>query len=156
MGGEKRLPPEKRQKRRGSPPRGRGKGTSLSWTGCMTRITPAWAGKRRMQARLQAVTEDHPRVGGEKRYAKRKQYATLGSPPRGRGKEPRRLQTVMDIRITPAWAGKRLCLTFFPANHGDHPRVGGEKLDIKRASYIIVGSPPRGRGKAGQGLHRNP
>ena len=31
-------------------------------------------------------------------------------------------------RITPAWAGKRLCPHLMKRSSRDHPRVGGEKL----------------------------
>ena len=50
--------------------------------------------------------------------------------------------------ITPAWAGKSL----FPAGNAlcpwDHPRVGGEKSLILATRTALMGSPPRGRGKA--------
>ena len=50
--------------------------------------------------------------------------------------------------ITPAWAGKRgvekkPCLWYT-----DHPRVGGEKVPSASVTDHVLGSPPRGRGKA--------
>ena len=51
---------------RGSPPRGRGKGFRIFVPGLISRITPAWAGKRcRVLFGVQGFG-DHPRVGGEK------------------------------------------------------------------------------------------
>ena len=51
------------------------------------------------------------------------------------------------MRITPAWAGKRAVDTVNRYEHWDHPRVGGEKLELENALLLNMGSPPRGRGK---------
>ena len=71
------------------------------------RITPAWAGKRLIVRRVVLKSEDHPRVGGEKRANLVPMTPNKGSPPRGRGKETVSMDPDMTIRITPAWAGKR-------------------------------------------------
>ena len=52
------------------------------------------------------LDEDHPRVGGEKRVAFCVFFIFVGSPPRGRGKGLRFVKGELQIRITPAWAGK--------------------------------------------------
>ena len=70
---------------------------------------------------------DHPRVGGEK-------PTMLGSPQTCRG-------------ITPAWAGKSMIVRSVCLSSVDHPRVGGEKIVDFFCMVVIVGSPPRGRGK---------
>ena len=49
--------------------------------------------------------------------------------------------------ITPACAGKRLCLRELAVLREDHPRVCGEKTDTVRDAVARVGSPPRVRGK---------
>ena len=36
-------------------------------------------------------------------------------------------QIAVRSRITPAWAGKRRCISRTNTSAGDHPRVGGEK-----------------------------
>ena len=70
-----------------------------------------------------------------------------GSPPHGRGKVGAILNAGLADRITPAWAGKRFP-SFSPAVHPeDHPRVGGEKLEKLVKGALLIGSPPRGRGK---------
>ena len=51
------------------------------------------------------------------------------------------------MRITPAWAGKRDTLKAQAIADGDHPRVGGEKSAFNSSDLVILGSPPRGRGK---------
>ena len=70
-----------------------------------------------------------------------------GSPPRGRGKGKAEVEAKIKERITPAWAGKRFP-SFSPAVHPeDHPRVGGEKLEKLVKGALLIGSPPRRRGK---------
>ena len=88
-------------------------------------------------------------MGGEKRPGAGYAYNDRGSPPRGRGKEI--MVTLQDInaRITPAWAGKRAVPLAVLSDSGDHPRVGGEKRISTHPRKAVLGSPPRGRGKAG-------
>ena len=111
----------------GSPPRGRGK--DVDWLGFnqFFRITPAWAGKSYSCCPIFTLSEDHPRVGGEKPKSKATQTNATGSPPRGRGKAPHGQPSGISAR--------------------DHPRVGGEKKQYLREKNANRGSPPRGRGK---------
>ena len=137
----------RRNTRSGSPPRGRGKvGHSVIST-ISSGITPAWAGKSATSEKARATKQDHPRVGGEKMLSKLPVSSLKGSPPRGRGKGclfrlcPRR------TGITPAWAGKSYKCPVGLLIAWDHPRVGGEKNIVRKASFDPQGSPPRGRGK---------
>ena len=50
-----------------------------------------------------------------------------GSPPRMRGKEKERAEFYEAIRITPAYAGKRILLHPALLLQQDHPRTCGEK-----------------------------
>ena len=70
------------------------------------RITPAWAGKRFLRMTRCSRARDHPRVGGEKTFARVCGANRRGSPPRGRGKVHLDLRAILPLRITPAWAGK--------------------------------------------------
>ena len=54
----------------------------------------------------------------------------------------------LEIRITPAWAGKSTCRASMPTVSWDHPRVGGEKKGVRHWWALPRGSPPRWRGKA--------
>ena len=74
-----------------------------------------------------------------------------GSPPRGRGKVAGAACRDLLGGITPAWAGKRRCTAACNRLCWDHPRVGGEKIDSLPHRALYLGSPPRGRGKAGAG-----
>ena len=86
-------------------------------------------------------------MGGEKPALPDVPVAEIGSPPRGRGKVLAALMPENRLRITPAWAGKRLHLDVKDKPAQDHPRVGGEKRERCRDLPRGLGSPPRGRGK---------
>ncbi len=86
----------------------RGKGVRLVVFPAFIRITPAYAGKRETSKNEYWGKEDHPRVCGEKRSEERTWQKSVGSPPRMRGKERRKPGEIPAIRITPAYAGKRL------------------------------------------------
>ena len=92
----------------GSPPRGRGKDVYCTLRMISPGITPAWAGKRATAGTPARRRRDHPRVGGEKIPLQWYEFGAPGSPPRGRGKASRRSLTLINARITPAWAGKSL------------------------------------------------
>lgn len=55
----------------------------------------------------------------------------------------------LDVRITPACAGKSHFATNFHLNKRDHPRMCGEKRVILSAWTRWLGSPPHVRGKVG-------
>ena len=172
MGGEKVFDDAYIDFYYGSPPRGRGK-DSGTVHGCgQLRITPAWAGKSSCLQLLSGMPWDHPRVGGEKKRRALSVSAFLGSPPRGRGKANKAMNEISKAGspphgrgkvvlrqvagapagITPAWAGKSICLALPITAPRDHPRVGGEKTRVFQQHFPAVGSPPHGRGK-GAGLH---
>ena len=66
VGGEKSFWNSVQQAQRGSPPRGRGKGSLKLGAQVRRGITPAWAGKSSCRFILGQLARDHPRVGGEK------------------------------------------------------------------------------------------
>ena len=88
-------------------------------------------------------------MGGEKLFPVHVEPGQLGSPPRGRGKDPDAAIGVDSVGITPAWAGKRSFLGLSKGGEKDHPRVGGEKSLLATSAGKGTGSPPRGRGKGG-------
>ena len=130
------------------PPRGRGKAFSVLRRQFRFRITPAWAGKSVRRILGSEFRGDHPRVGGEKRSEQPWSRCTIGSPPRGRGKDDQEKAAKARRRITPAWAGKRFPMAPITLGSRDHPRVGGEKHSGSCRTLTRSGSPPRGRGKA--------
>ena len=136
----------------GSPPRGRGKEMIDTTKAVELGITPAWAGKSRPFAAWRPPVRDHPRVGGEKTMASLFDGIGGGSPPRGRGKVLQNHHFLLRPGITPAWAGKSCPHGQPTVSAWDHPRVGGEKTKSPSSQAITLGSPPRGRGKAGDPL----
>ena len=147
MGGEKLFWGLISSEVKGSPPRGRGKVRRAVHRASGAGITPAWAGKSGITAPCVSALGDHPRVGGEKFILSIQPSDDLGSPPRGRGKGIFHGDSLHEIGITPAWAGKSRCSSSRCQRHWDHPRVGGEKSSTTRPQHSPPGSPPRGRGK---------
>ena len=112
---------------RGSPPPMRGKVVNVIGVVLVTRITPAYAGKSTKKCCCCCVSEDHPRLCGEKFIFRIFCTRLLGSPPPMRGKALSDLPLKHYEGITPAYAGKR-CQTYsLNARCWDHPRLCGEK-----------------------------
>ena len=72
-------------------------------------ITPAYAGKRYSKVSHSIPSWDHPRLCGEKLSDRKDAAEEEGSPPPMRGKAFGYLVAAIGIRITPAYAGKRMC-----------------------------------------------
>ena len=125
--GEKSLCCMRWPTRRGSPPRMRGKAGPNSAHNMASGITPAYAGKSHRIFRCGHADKDHPRVCGEKQTPRSTGSAKPGSPPRMRGKVAQHPGEGFPMGITPAYAGKRLCLDLRHPAIRDHPRVCGEK-----------------------------
>ena len=90
----------------GSPPRVRGKSISFPGTPLSSGITPACAGKIQVRKVRKRENWDHPRVCGENRMNFIHSSKPGGSPPRVRGKCVIVYSGLINIRITPACAGK--------------------------------------------------
>ena len=131
----------------GSPPRMRGKEFVNHNRSRQSGITPAYAGKSLACRSFLISHRDHPRVCGEKKLCCSVLTSIIGSPPRMRGKESSTLMKNMEMRITPAYAGKSLPWSSSAKGSGDHPRVCGEKITLSRIIFHLQGSPPRMRGK---------
>ena len=145
--GEKPLVPVIQLVALGSPPRARGKDVTSFVSPSNRGITPACAGKSGDAGCEPGAGRDHPRVRGEKSSETSSTRKALGSPPRARGKVfiPRAFPVAEGI--TPACAGKRNRCRIRPAFRRDHPRVRGEKADVRPVVRGRWGSPPRARGK---------
>ena len=114
-------------------------------------ITPAYAGKSFLRSFSQSRSGDHPRVCGEKLIKGLVHPIWMGSPPRMRGKGIEQSNCRVGMRITPAYAGKRIICPKSAVISWDHPRVCGEKLRLPAVRFEGVGSPPHVRGKAAFG-----
>ena len=90
----------------GSSPRGRGKHFGDFAAKAGTRLIPARAGKTTRATQSGAVSEAHPRAGGENAPMIVLIWLKVGSSPRGRGKPDRRRRRPVRPRLIPARAGK--------------------------------------------------
>ena len=104
--GEKAGMGVQHHKRRGSPPRVRGKVFYYPRQSRKKRITPACAGKRQSDRVESKHPLDHPRVCGEKSRLRSRGSLQRGSPPRVRGKVTCTGSHADALGITPACAGK--------------------------------------------------
>ena len=139
----------------GSPPRVRGKAKGTDIFELAQGITPACAGKSGgLPCRVHRCG-DHPRVCGEKWPPSKAHRLGGGSPPRVRGKDCTPYYFACFVRITPACAGKSKTSAVGCPGCRDHPRVCGEKTKPVPAGGILMGSPPRMRGKAVHHKHRH-
>ena len=131
----------------GSPLRMRGKVCRYREQTGLSGITPAYAGKRVTSQEVAVLRYYHPCVCGEKGPMNTADTLRMGSPLRMRGKVHSSDNPTTDLRITPAYAGKRTLSNVFEALSGDHPCVCGEKSPCPMPLTELSGSPLRMRGK---------
>ena len=145
--GENRSRAWKRKRKRGSPPRMRGKPVPLYQPNADRGITPAHAGKTCSQGRRAQCSRDHPRACGENVDDVLAKGGQQGSPPRMRGKLLEFDSPAFQIGITPAHAGKTPQNWMWTWWGRDHPRACGENTMNSYQAGKKLGSPPRMRGK---------
>ena len=131
----------------GSPPPMRGKASADSPLAYRSRITPAYAGKRKRKPNGMLQSKDHPRLCGEKVTAGSSWFRLAGSPPPMRGKEGGKLCAIIMPRITPAYAGKRRISVGYLRFCGDPPRLCGEKSTPSASDSSPVRITPAYAGK---------
>ena len=110
-------------------------------------ITPAYAGKSTPSLAVLGLHRDHPRVCGEEAPASDGPTWRVGSPPRMRGRACEVSWVSAWSGITPAYAGKRSVKDLGAGELWDHPRVCGEEPRKRLCLVLILGSPPRMRGR---------
>ena len=110
-------------------------------------ITPAGAGKTRVQCNAAKNLKDHPRRCGENIICLFCFIAIPGSPPQVRGKQFLYPVILTKAGITPAGAGKTVPPVIKSRHNKDHPRRCGENVFIGQTLPLQLGSPPQVRGK---------
>ena len=110
-------------------------------------------GKRLLAIPAGGAYRDHPRRCGENFTTCPKSTQYKGSPPQVRGKQSFVALPLLLSRITPADAGKTISLCPDRAIARDHPRGCGENVVGGLLLNLILGSPPRMRGKLKQEAH---
>ena len=91
--------------------------------------------------------EDHPRLCGEKCHTLSRLFYTRGSPPPMRGKGLLNHVRSVNVRITPAYAGKSLFDFGSDRFNWDHPRLCGEKWGDYDPPRVFSGITPAYAGK---------
>ena len=125
----------------------RGKPTVMKPGTPFYRITPADAGKTRLNTFIRFTSLDHPRGCGENLAVGDAAAVKKGSPPRMRGKPRQCGLRSLSWRITPADAGKTGLSEGERQASTDHPRGCGENAFLIGRMMPRIGSPPRMRGK---------
>ena len=135
----------------------RGKARFSKMSASVSRITPAYAGKRLTLHKIWQTVRDHPRLCGEKGAFPALSHRELGSPPPMRGKVSVKLDALATAGITPAYAGKSPVWTHRTPSCQDHPRLCGEKTAGVPITSSVSGSPPpmRGKGKCDVAVLQN-
>ena len=167
--GENRNTQTLRNLKRGTSPRMRGKPSVCRTFGVCLRNIPAYAGKTGYDGSIIHSPMEHPRVCGENQIMRLVAFGKLGTSPRMRGKQHRKIQPQLQrrnipayagkqtLRITepglpgniPAYAGKTSCHPSQGSQQPEHPRVCGENPGEALPPVPSVGTSPRMRGKPG-------
>ena len=130
----------------GPSPRGRGSRARRLARPAPRRSIPAWAGEPCRTRPRRSWRRVHPRVGGGAGQIRKREGASEGPSPRGRG-------SLMDGRLgdaeprsIPAWAGEPHSASRQRDSSRVHPRVGGGATIKSAQSQLFEGPSPRGRG----------
>ena len=140
----------------GSPPRARGRRVGPAGRGVPRGLTPACAGTSHRQRFAWCATGAHPRVRGDVDFGSAGSIASLGSPPRARGRRIADPPAELDRGLTPACAGTSGAHRRDTGARWAHPRVRGDVVGDGEQKRLGEGSPPRARGRrrAGSWIQR--
>ena len=137
--------------RRGPPPPARGERGGSSLPPCLSRTTPACAGRTKPFRPFFMGFADHPRLRGENAAATWAFLKTVGPPPPARGEPDVFIAVVLARRTTPACAGRTDTSSNGRVRATDHPRLRGENVAQCDSSGERYGPPPPARGERRHG-----
>ena len=129
----------------GSPPRVREERLNIQKFDNERRITPACAGRTKMETVQTISNEDHPRVCGKNLMPTQGMNVIIGSPPRVREELAFDCKVLKSNGITPACAGRTNGYDTKKQLTRDHPRVCGKNDSKSSLQSSKKGSPPRVR-----------
>ena len=144
--GEQGRNPQVRCRARGSSPRTRGTGKSVTLGPPGRRFIPAHAGNSRTRRSRRPNRPVHPRARGEQRAALPQDPCHSGSSPRTRGTATWRCLTSGSRRFIPAHAGNSSGGARAVSRPAVHPRARGEQPQACQIGGACFGSSPRTRG----------
>ena len=131
----------------GSPPRARGRQCGATLRGRGIRFTPARAGTATRHRAGQPAPAVHPRARGDGGTRSWRTSQGTGSPPRARGRLPKRPHCPSISRFTPARAGTATMMRRGLIRATVHPRARGDGWGCWASASEGRGSPPRARGR---------
>ena len=145
--GEDLFTPRNPSGARGSPPHTRGRSHAREPSEAVCRFTPAYAGKMSGHVHPYALCKVHPRIRGEDSCPFPFTPLREGSPPHTRGRSFFTVLNQLNIRFTPAYAGKMRPAYCRLTPSRVHPRIRGEDSTLPTSSSRMRGSPPHTRGR---------
>ena len=134
---------------RGAPPRVRGRPSRMSSNDQAPRSTPARAGPTTVRPALASAQAEHPRACGADFAAVTAIEPADGAPPRVRGRHPAERDHALDDRSTPARAGPTTARRPGRRSPAEHPRACGADHGMSDGDRVMLGAPPRVRGRPG-------
>ena len=131
----------------GTPPRARGRLRQHPSARFALGNTPACAGTTSCQWSSPPPTGEHPRVRGDDSILSLRLCASIGTPPRARGRLRQAVPPPVPGRNTPACAGTTEPRAAILVESREHPRVRGDDRHAARGRTRPGGTPPRARGR---------
>ena len=143
-------------RRKGSPPRARGRRPGRTPRRRTKGLTPACAGTTSRWRTMTHSARAHPRVRGDDLAAVICETVCDGSPPRARGRPRCASWPSRRPGLTPACAGTTRCRQQQQPPTRAHPRVRGDDALTAWVAVTRSGSPPRARGRPPRAAARAP
>ena len=133
-------------RRDGSSPHTRGTQHRHYRSHCCLRFIPAYAGNACGISTGQVSPPVHPRMRGERSSGKGQPIKEHGSSPHARGTRRAPTRHGSSTRFIPACAGNARVLYRLDGAHPVHPRMRGERSQIRSQQTAGFGSSPHARG----------
>ena len=112
----------------------------------MAGSSPHTRGAPALDVQDRLTWRDHPRIRGEHLELGGGVVISGGSSPHTRGARTAFQESVIELRIIPAYAGSTRHGNSAPGGRADHPRIRGEHLDRQEPADRGQGSSPHTRG----------
>ena len=130
----------------GSSPHTRGTRIPIPLPSPKIRFIPAYAGNANWLCAYWRTSSVHPRIRGERQFARQNTLYAKGSSPHTRGTPGTMRRQPYPVRFIPAYAGNAMSRSSASGPRTVHPRIRGERSRASRSSITRRGSSPHTRG----------
>ena len=130
----------------GSSPHTRGTRIPIPLPSPKIRFIPAYAGNANWLCAYWRTSSVHPRIRGERQFARQNTLYAKGSSPHTRGTPGTMRRQPYPVRFIPAYAGNATRPTRTSTSPTVHPRIRGERFWVKHSYSAFPGSSPHTRG----------